>query len=74
AARRGGTAPAALNAANEVAVQAFLDGRLRFTGIARVAGRVMQTHRFTAKPTLDDILRTDREAREAASTAIDEQP
>ena len=48
AARAGGTAPAVLNAANEVAVQAFLDRRLNFTGIAAVIDKVLQ--RLDARP------------------------
>ena len=48
AARAGGTAPAVLNAANEVAVQAFLDRRLNFTGIAAVIDKVLQ--RLDSRP------------------------
>jgi len=66
AARLGGTAPAALNAANEVTVQAFLDGRLCFTDITTIAAEVMSTHHFVESPTLDDILQTDGDARAAA--------
>ncbi|HUW55712.1 MAG TPA: 1-deoxy-D-xylulose-5-phosphate reductoisomerase [Planctomycetota bacterium] len=67
AARRGGTAPAALSAANEVAVGTFLDGKLRFTDIASVAAEVMKGHRFVERPTLDDVLEADRNARAAAA-------
>ena len=70
AARRGGTAPAALNAANEVAVQAFLDERLRFTDIAAVAAQVLKKHRFVEEPTLDEILAVDREARTSAARLV----
>ncbi len=74
AARRGGTAPAAMNAANEVAVQAFLDGRLRFDAIAPIAAEVMNAHRFAAQATLDDILRADRAARAAAEELVVRRP
>jgi 1-deoxy-D-xylulose-5-phosphate reductoisomerase len=70
AARRGGTAPAALNAANEIAVQAFLEERLGFTGIAVVAARVLKGHRFVEQPTLDEILAVDREARASADDLV----
>ena len=70
AVRRGGTAPAALNAANEVAVRAFLEKRLRFPDIVDIAGEIMLTHRFEENPTLEDILQTDRDAREAAELAV----
>jgi 1-deoxy-D-xylulose-5-phosphate reductoisomerase len=67
AAARGGTAGAALNAANEVAVEAFLAGRIRFTGIAEVCGRILQDHPFEAAPSLDTILKTDAWARHEAA-------
>lgn len=67
AARCGGTAPAALNAANEVAVRAFLDGKLRFTDIVVVVAEVMNDHRFVERPALDDVLEADRKARDAAA-------
>jgi len=73
AARRAGTAPAALNAGNEIAVEASLDGRLRFTDIAVVAGETMNVHRFVATPSLDDVLAADRESRDAARRLVDER-
>ncbi len=69
AADRGGTFPAALNAANEVAVQRFLDGDLPFAGIWRIVERVMERHDTIPHPGLDAILETDKWARiEAAAT------
>ena len=68
--RAGGTAPAALNAANEIAVDAFLRGRLRFTGIARIAAEVLERHRPVPARTLDDILEADRDARRAAEEIL----
>jgi 1-deoxy-D-xylulose-5-phosphate reductoisomerase len=66
----GGTLPAALNAANEVAVQAFLDRRLRLTGIPKVVGRVMRRHRPQAADSMDAILDADRRARTEAGDLI----
>jgi 1-deoxy-D-xylulose-5-phosphate reductoisomerase len=70
AARAGGTAPALLNAANEVAVQAFLDERLNFTAIATVIDQVMQHLDSSPVKTLDDVLEADAAARRRASALI----
>jgi 1-deoxy-D-xylulose-5-phosphate reductoisomerase len=71
AARAGGTAPAVLNAANEVAVQAFLDRRLNFTGIATVIDKVLQRLDLSPVRALGDVLDADSAARRAASDLID---
>ncbi|MFH1269432.1 MAG: 1-deoxy-D-xylulose-5-phosphate reductoisomerase [Candidatus Omnitrophota bacterium] len=63
AANEGGTAPAALNAANEVCVDEFLKGRLGFISIPRVIERVLDKHRNVTEPSLGDIFRTDNWAR-----------
>ena len=63
---RGGTAPAALNAANEECVAAFLAGRLPFTGIVETVAHVVQEHGFRERPTLVEVLETETEARAAA--------
>jgi 1-deoxy-D-xylulose-5-phosphate reductoisomerase len=68
--RAGGTLPAALNAANEEAVKAFLDGRIRLTDIARVIERVMDAHETRAVSSLDVVLEVDRQARASASAEI----
>ncbi|HEX8282263.1 MAG TPA: 1-deoxy-D-xylulose-5-phosphate reductoisomerase [Pyrinomonadaceae bacterium] len=68
--RAGGTLPAALNAANEEAVAAFLDRRLRLTDIPRVIEAVMDAHRTRAVTDLDVVLAVDREARAAARGEI----
>jgi len=65
----GGTAPAALNAANEVAVRLFLEGRIRFLDIARLVRQVLDRHRPVPAASLDDILAADREARDQAEAA-----
>ena len=62
-ARRGGTCGAVLNAANEVAVERFLDGRLRFTDIPRACRAVLEHHHFNPAPTLHDLLVMDEWAR-----------
>jgi 1-deoxy-D-xylulose-5-phosphate reductoisomerase len=66
--RTGGTAPAALNAANEVAVEAFLDGRIGLGDIGRVNRRVLDEHVLTAADSLEAVLNADRKARMAAKT------
>jgi 1-deoxy-D-xylulose-5-phosphate reductoisomerase len=71
AARAGGTAPAVLNAANEVAVQAFLDRRLNFTGIATVIDKVLQRLDTLPVKALDDVLDADAAARRAAAALIE---
>ena len=70
--RRGGTTPAALNAANEVAVAAFLDGKLRFGDIARVNASVMSSHQPRPSDSLDSILAADSEARAEAELFLTE--
>jgi 1-deoxy-D-xylulose-5-phosphate reductoisomerase len=69
--RAGGTAPALLNAANEVAVQAFLDGRLNFTGIATVIDKVLQRLASCPVKVLGDVLDADAAARRLASALIE---
>ncbi len=67
----GGSSPTTLNAANEVAVQAFLDGRIRFTEISRIISGVMDGLPCgTALTTLDEVLAADARARVAAGRLI----
>lgn len=61
--RAGGTLPAVLNAANEVAVELFLNERLSFSGIPARIERLMRRHRLVRKPGLGDILEADEWAR-----------
>ena len=61
---RGGTAGAALNAANEAAVARFLDGSIRFLDIPRACRAVLDHHTFDAHPTLDDLWKVDAWARQ----------
>lgn len=67
--RAGGTMPAVLNAANEVAVAGFLDRALTFDRIVGVIRRTMDEHRPVAQPDLDDIVEADRWARRTAQAA-----
>jgi 1-deoxy-D-xylulose-5-phosphate reductoisomerase len=71
AGRRGGTAPAWLNAANEVAVAAFLDGLIPWLGIADVLTRVLEGHDGTAATSVDVVIDVDRRAREEARRVIE---
>jgi 1-deoxy-D-xylulose-5-phosphate reductoisomerase len=68
--RAGGAAPIVLNAANEVAVEAFLSGRLSFTGIARTVADVLAATAATRVATLDDALHCDDGARRATRTLL----
>ncbi len=68
--RRGGVAPAVLNAANEVAVQAFLDGRLGFTGIARVIEATLGSAGSAGAESLNAVLAADAEARTLAEEQV----
>jgi len=68
--RQGGTAPAALNAANEIAVEAFLGGRLAFTGIADVIERVLGETAVEPLATLEQVYAADLEARALAARFV----
>ena len=65
--RHGRGASAVLNAANEVAVQAFLDGRLRFTEIAATIERVLDAFDPATPAGIDEVLEIDRQARDVAA-------
>jgi 1-deoxy-D-xylulose-5-phosphate reductoisomerase len=66
----GGTTPAVFNAANEIAVQAFLDGRIEFGRIAEVIDRVLAEHTPTVATTLEAVLEADAVGRRAAWEAV----
>ena len=68
---RGGTAPAVLNAANEVAVAAFLDRGLRFTAIPAIIEAVLADVPVVDSPDLDAVMRADRAARDIAAAMTD---
>ncbi|MDL2059627.1 1-deoxy-D-xylulose-5-phosphate reductoisomerase [Mesosutterella sp. AGMB02718] len=69
--REGGGAPIVLNAANEVAVEAFLGGRIPFLSIAEVCRRTLEQVHFGSPDSPEEILEDDRRAREAARGLID---
>jgi len=67
---RGGTLPAVLNAANEMAVSAFLERRIAFTDIHRVIHQTMERHTPQFQPSIEQIREADREARQIAGNEI----
>lgn len=73
AGREGGTLPCAFNAANEVAVNAFLRGRIKFLNIYDTIDDVMWRRPVKQNPTLEDLLEEDRLARERAEEFIEEE-
>jgi 1-deoxy-D-xylulose-5-phosphate reductoisomerase len=60
----GGTAPAVLNAANEIAVRAFLEHRITFEKIPLVIERALSLHKTLASPDLQEIIEADRQVRD----------
>jgi 1-deoxy-D-xylulose-5-phosphate reductoisomerase len=74
AGRAGGTAPCVLNAANEVAVAAFLDGRIPFTAIPEVVEGTLEEMPATAPTHFEDLYAADTRARELADRLVERQP
>ncbi len=68
----GGVAPTILNAANEMAVAAFLDKKIRFTDITRVIGQLLENSPNTSVTTIEDLLQADARARYEADSLITE--
>lgn len=68
--KAGGRAPTILNAANEIAVAAFLEGGIRFTDIAAVVEAVLEKMPAGSLASIDDVLETDGEARVAATAQV----
>lgn len=68
--KRGGTAPCTMNAANEEAVAAFLEGRIRFTDIPVIIEKTLASAGFEAKPDLETIYSTNFESRRIAAELI----
>jgi len=69
-AEAGGTAGAVLNAANEVAVAAFMDNKIPFGEICTIVELTISAHRIQMNPALDDLLQADQWARKTAETSI----
>ncbi len=70
AGKTGGTAPAAMNAANEIAVSAFLEQKIRYIDLPSVIEKVVCSHMVVQNPSLADIMAADREARQKAKQVI----
>lgn len=68
--KAGGTLPCAFNAANEEAVNAFLEGKIKYLDIPYITATVTQKHRSVAIPTIEDIETADAAARKAAQEVI----
>ncbi|WP_461783898.1 1-deoxy-D-xylulose-5-phosphate reductoisomerase [Prosthecobacter sp.] len=66
----GGTLPAVLNAANEVAVEAFLNGKIPFPGIWQTVERIMNDHQVIAHPNLEALIEADAWARRTAADSL----
>jgi 1-deoxy-D-xylulose-5-phosphate reductoisomerase len=72
AGRAGGTLPVVLNGANEVAVEAFLQGIIKFTQLSVVISEALSRHRWLSAPGLEEILEADRWSRQEADNIIKE--
>lgn len=72
AGKAGGTFPAVLNAANEIAVYSFLKGKIPFLAISQVVAAVLDQHQNISQPNLEAILKSDQEARRLALEVIKE--
>ncbi len=70
AAEVGGSMPAVLNAANEVAVEAFLSQQIRFTQIPEIVEEIMNSHKVTSGASIDEILQVDSWARHQAKKVV----
>lgn len=69
---QGGTMPCILNAANEIAVQAFLENKIRFTDMPIVAHTTMEAAQWSDTPDLDTLIATNAEARRIAEKVVEE--
>ena len=69
----GGTLPCVMNAANEIAVHVFLDGKIRFLDIARIVKKAMDSHNTIKNPSLKEILDADKKTKEETKEIIEEK-
>ena len=69
----GGTLPAVMNAANETAVYAFLDNKIRFLDIARLIRQMMDEHKTIRNPNLKEIIDVDKKTKEETKKIIEEE-
>ena len=72
-AEAGGTLGAVMNAANEIAVEAFVAGKIRFGDICSIVERAVSQHSLKSDPGLDDLLQADHGARTAAKMLVDKE-
>ncbi len=70
AAERGGNVPCVMNAANEIAVAQFLNGKINFNDIFKIIDRTIERASFVANPTYEDYVETNKEARNFAKTIL----
>jgi 1-deoxy-D-xylulose-5-phosphate reductoisomerase len=68
-----GSAPAVLNAANEIAVAAFLDGGIKFPDIARLVDSALQENDRPAPQSIEDVFEIDRDVRRSVTLSIEER-
>jgi 1-deoxy-D-xylulose-5-phosphate reductoisomerase len=73
AVEQGGNVPCAMNAANEIAVNAFIEGKLPFLQIAEITQETMEEIVFIEKPSMEDVLMTDETARLIANNKINKR-
>ena len=71
AGKEGGTMPAAMNAANEVAVSLFMEGKISFLEIDNIVERVMESHKTISKPNLEMIMEIDSHTRKIVYDMLD---
>lgn len=65
--KTGGTAPAAMNAANETAVKAFENGRISFMDIPEIIKKAIDMHHYISEPTVEELIRTDSDAKSSVA-------
>ncbi|TAL70930.1 MAG: 1-deoxy-D-xylulose-5-phosphate reductoisomerase [Bacteroidetes bacterium] len=70
---KGGSATVVLNAANEIAVKAFLEGRISFTDIAQLIDKALNKIKIITQPTLDEIIESDKETRLIVKSLINDK-
>ena len=73
AGKTGGTLPAVMNAANEIAVIAFLENKIRFLDIQRLIRKMMDGHNLIKNPNLSEILAVDKKVKEETNKIIEEE-
>jgi len=68
--KKGGNSPCVLNAANEIAVDAFLNDKIGFLNMSDLIDNCLEKITFVKNPTIDDYIETDRETRRLAKTIL----